>query len=298
LASVEVNRLVFYKMENKDILRKKLEISKNNDVSLFYPENQTRNTTYILKINEKPKYFIKEKARKSYQERRTFDFLEKHPIIPTIFPIYKDEEHTIFPYKKLENADVGKYFDFIPKMQNELMEVPSSEYLKYFNEKKFKNKRLEKFQKIVDYNEKYLSNFWDNPGELKEFWKKTYGENNNIPLVLNHGDFHPKNFQKDEKGNLLLVDFEEVCYDTPSWELARALQSNKPKYFNFLKDMYLDEINIKDKRTLDKLIKRDFLVRTVCDGIGMQTILSQEKVKPYLDFIREFSPIIKNLTKS
>lgn len=285
-------------MERENTLREKLGISKNKDISLSHTKDKTRNTTYILNINKEPKYFIKEKARKGYQERRAFDFLEKHPVIPTIFPIYKDGEHIIFPYKDLENVNVGEYFDFIPKMQNELIEIPSSDYMKYFNEKEFINKRLERFSIIIDYNEEYLSNFWDNPEELKEFWKKTYSEIDEIFPILNHGDFHPKNFQKDKEGNLLLVDFEEVCYNSPSWELARALQANKPKYFNYLKNIYFDNINIKNRKSLDKLIDRDFLIRTVSDAIGMQTIMSQKEVKPYLNFLKGFSPILKNIIKN
>lgn len=285
-------------MERENTLREKLGISRNKNISLSYPKDNTRNTTYVLNVDEEPKYFIKEKARKGYQERRTFDFLEKYPIIPTIFPIYKDEEHTIFPYKELENANVGEYFDFIPKMQNELMEIPSSEYKEYFNEKNFKNKRLENFPQMIDYNKEYLSNFWDNPEELKEFWEKTYNKIEGIQKILNHGDFHPKNFQKDREGNLLLVDFEEVCYNFPSWELSRALQANKPKYFNYLKDVYFNNINIKERESLDKLIDRDFLIRTVSDAIGIQRMHYDKGVKPYFEFMKSFRPILKNIIQN
>lgn len=284
-------------MEIEPYLREKLKISDKSSISFSTQDNEARNKTYVVNVDGKPEYFVKEEPYKGYQEKKAFEFLQEHPIIPTIFPVDNNEECMIFPYKKLENVETRKYFDFIHKMQNEFLEVPSSEYIKYFNDKKFKNKRVNKFPRIVDHNKEDIANFWSDTQELKDFWYETKDNPEHIPLIFNQGDFHSKNLQKDKDRNILLIDLEETCYNPPSWELSRALQSGGSKHYKDLKKFYLDNINLKDKETLDKLIDRDFIIRAIADSIGMQKMYGIQN-NPPLERLKGFYPIIKNILKN
>jgi len=72
------------------------------------------------------------------------------------------------------------------------------------------------------FNSKYLSLFLKNDIFQKEFKKFVECTKNN-PRVLIHGDLSPKNVFVNEKGGVVLFDFEESNYDDPCVDISRWL---------------------------------------------------------------------------
>mgnify|MGYP000302486454 CR=1 FL=1 len=145
-----------------------------------------------------------------------------------------------------------------------------------------------KFVDRLKRHKEMVLNFWEDISELIAFQERNPQQIfDELPKILVHGDIQHKNLQKDSKGNLHLIDFEDSYYDSPSWDLSRALMDLEPYEMQSFVDKYLDKINIKDKKLLSRAIDRDFIIRVVTDSIGRQQRLGIEGAKPYLDLYKQ-----------
>jgi thiamine kinase-like enzyme len=104
---------------------------------------------------------------------------------------------------------------------------------------------------------------------------------------LVHGDIQHKNLQQDSQGNIYLIDFEDVYFDSPSWDISRPLMDLESEEVRDYKESYIERVDIQNKDLLRKAINRDFVVRVITDSIGRQQRFGKEEAKSYLDIYRE-----------
>jgi len=277
-------------------LKEKLDLNEEIELIRFNRHN-TRNISYTVNVKGEPTYFLKYKSKKGYKERKVFDFLKNNPVIPTIFPLYMDKDIMVFPYKKLEDVNSEDGLDFIVNFQNSILKLDKSFQSTFSSDPKFSNWKDEKFiaHLTEHYNEASL--FWEKPEELVRYYIGASNRlNDSFPKTLVHGDVHHKNLQRDEAGNYLLIDFEECCYASPTWELSRALMEVNPKDFDkFIKE-YVEKIDLKGKDILRDSVRKDFIVRIASDAVGLQLMLGVEKSRYYIDFLkRNYTQKIKEI---
>ena len=97
-----------------------------------------------------------------------------------------------------------------------------------------------------------------------------YHIDKNFPKTFCHGDIHPRNLQKDRKGNLYLIDFENSCYDFPSWDLARILLGLNPQERDSFIEKYAKGLNFTDKAILTERINQDYILGAITHMIKRQ----------------------------
>ncbi|HPJ86960.1 MAG TPA: phosphotransferase [Candidatus Pacearchaeota archaeon] len=273
----------------ESILKEKLGLSDKDVIKLKNFGRQTRNANYVLELNGDPSYFLKVNSEGIKKEIRMFDFLEKHKVFSTLMPVYKNEHIIILPFvKDLRDTEVRDNLDFILGYNNKALALDGSVFDNYKSDKLFENHYVKKFINRLDRHADLVRNFWKDIEGLKKF----YGENpqecfESLPKILVHGDIQHKNLQSDSQGNIYLIDFEDVYFDSPSWDLSRPLMDLEPREIEDYKENYIEGVAIGNKDLLRKAINRDFVVRIITDSIGRQQRFGIEEAKTYLDIYRE-----------
>jgi len=223
------------------------------------------------------------------KERKMFDFLEKHKVFSTLMPIYRDEQIIVLPFiEDLRDAEVRDNLSFILNYHNKSLALNNGIFEDYKKNKLFENHYVKKFVDRLDRHADLVINFWEDIEGLKRF----YGENPQedfeaLPKILVHGDIQHKNLQQDSQGNIYLIDFEDVYFDSLSWDLSRPLMDLESKELNEYKESYIERIDIQNKNLLRRAINRDFVVRVITDSIGRQQRFGVEEAKSYLDIYCE-----------
>ncbi|MFA5060905.1 MAG: phosphotransferase [Candidatus Pacearchaeota archaeon] len=273
----------------ESILKERLGLSNKDELELINFGRQTRNPNYVLELNGIPSYFLKINSEGIKKELKMFDFLEKYKIFPTLMPIYRDEKIIILPFiEDLRDAEVRDNLGFILDYHNKSLTLRNGEFENYQKNKLFENHYVKKFIDRLDRHTDLVRNFWEDIEGLKRF----YGENPQedfeaLPKILVHGDIQHKNLQQDSQGNIYLIDFEDVYFDSPSWDISRPLMDLESEEVRDYKESYIERVDIQNKDLLRKAINRDFVVRVITDSIGRQQRFGKEEAKSYLDIYRE-----------
>jgi hypothetical protein len=273
----------------ESILKERLGLLDKDKLKLRTFNRQTRNTNYVLELNGVPSYFLKVNSEGIEKENRMYDFLEKHPVFPTLMPLYKDKKMIILPFiHDLRDAEVRNNLGFILDYHNKSLILNNGGFEDYKKKKLFENHYVKKFVCRLDRHTDLVRNFFGDIEALKNFYNEnSQHEFDNLPKILVHGDIQHKNLQEDSKGNIYLLDFEDVYFDSPSWDLSRPLMDLESKEIERFKEDYIKRVYIKEKDLLRKAIERDFVVRVITDAIGRQQRLGVENAKSYLDIYRE-----------
>ena len=273
----------------ENFLKEKLGLSENDKLELKKFNRITRNTNYILDVNGISMYFLKVNSEGRKKESEMFDFLKKYPLINTIMPLYKDEKLIVFPYiPGLKDCQVRDNLDFIVDFHNKSLKLPDNAYNHFNEDRLFKNYSIIKFLDRVNRHRSLVLNFWKDVDSLETFYNKYPNEDfNSLPKILVHGDIQHKNLQKDESGKIFLIDFEDVCYDSPSWDLSRALMDLEKNEIDEFKGKYVYSVDINNKKLLSLEIERNFVIRVITDAIGRQQRFGVENGRMFLEIYRE-----------
>jgi hypothetical protein len=273
----------------ESILKERLGLSNKDKLELKNFGRQTRNSNYVLELNGIPSYFLKVNSEGIKKELKMFDFLEKHKVFPTLMPIYLDEKMIILPFiEDLRDAKVRDNLSFILDYHNKSLTIKNAEFEGYQKNKLFENHYVKKFINRLDRHADLVRNFWRDIEGLKRFYRENPQEDfESLPKILVHGDIQHKNLQQDSKRNLYLIDFEDVYFDSPSWDLSRPLMDLEPEEVSDYKESYIECVDIQNKDLLRKAINRDFVVRVITDSIGRQQRFGAEEAKSYLDIYHE-----------
>lgn len=270
-------------------LRKKLGLSKKDNITYRPFLKHTRNKNYIIEINCKPKYFVKVDSEGNSKERVVYDFLREHSLFPTPLPLYVDERLIVLPFiPDFHDTPVRDCLDFIVRFHNNSLSDSEIDFKKYFDNKQFENHYVKRFVSRLKRHEEMVLNFWNDISELIAFQKRNPQQVfDKLPKILVHGDIQHKNLQKNSEDILHLIDFEDCYYDSPSWDLSRALMDLEPCEMQSFIDRYVNNINIEDKKLLSHAIDRDFVIRVVTDSIGRQQRLGIEGARHYLELYKQ-----------
>jgi len=273
----------------ESILKKRLGLSDKDKLKLKAFGRQTRNTNYVLELNGVPSYFLKVNSEGIEKENKMYDFLGQHPVFPTLMPLYKDKRIIILPFiHDLRDAEVRSNLGFILKYHNKSLTLNNGEFESYRKNKLFENHYVKKFVDRLNRHNDLVRNFWEDIEALKKFYSENpQHEFDSLPKILVHGDIQHKNLQKDSKENVYLLDFEDVYFDSPSWDLSRPLMDLESNELDDYKEDYIKRVKIQNKSLLRKAIDRDFVIRVITDSIGRQQRFGIKKAKPYLDMYRE-----------
>jgi hypothetical protein len=270
-------------------LREKLGLSENQNISYKQFLRNTRNTNYIIEVDCEPMYFAKVDSEGNSKERVVYDFLKKHPLFPTPMPLYVDERLIILPFMPdFHDTSIRGCLDFIVEFHNASLLDPEIDFKKYFNNKQFENHYVKRFVSRLKRHEEMVLNFWKDIPELIAFQERNPQQIfEELPKILVHGDIQHKNLQRDSKGNLYLIDFEDSYYDSPSWDLSRALMDLESCEMNPFAEEYVNRVNVEEKELLSRAIDRDFIIRVVTDSIGRQQRFGIKGARSYLELYKQ-----------
>lgn len=273
----------------ESILKERLGLSNKDKLQLRKFDRTTRNVNYVLEVNGIPTYFLKVNSEGKEKEKKMYDFLEKYPLFNTPMPLYKDDKLIIFPFiPGFRDAEVKDNLDFIVNFHNDSFDLSSGVFEEYRDDKLFRNHYVNKFLDRLHRHEDLVVNFWKDISALERFYKKNPPEMfEALPKILVHGDIQHKNLQEDSDGTIYLIDFEDVYFDAPSWDLPRPLMDLMAEEIEGYIRRYVESVGIDDKDLLNKAINRDFVIRVITDSIGRQQRFGVEGAKPNLDIYRE-----------
>ncbi len=273
----------------ENILKERLGLLCKDKLELKRFGRQTRNSNYILELNGVPSYFLKVNSEGIEKETRMYDFLGQHQVFSTLMPLYKGDEMIILPFVgDLNDAEVRDNLGFILDYHNKSLTLNGGEFKDYRKDKLFENHYVKKFVDRLDRHADLVRNFWEDVEALKNFYEENPQEDFEVlPKILVHGDIQHKNLQQDSQGNIYLIDFEDVYFDSPSWDLSRPLMDLEAEEMKDYRENYVEKVNIKDKDLLKKAINRDFVVRVITDSIGRQQRFGTEEARNYLNIYHE-----------
>ena len=270
-------------MTNEENLRQILNISEKDALILRPLERKTRNPNFILLINNEPTYFIKNHIINGAKEKIVYEFLEESPVVTSIKPVYIDDSVIITPYLSgLSDCDIENNLEFILQFHTNLLNLSPERYSPFSNNSQFKNNTVENFRDLVRNNQNLIPTFWENINKLNNFAERYSIDFGNFPKTFCHGDIHPRNLQIDKDGNIYLVDFENSCYDFPSWDLARALLELNPQKRDSFIEEYVKRLNFKDKVILTRRINKDYVLAAITHIIKRQRKLGVEDSRSYI----------------
>ena len=273
----------------ENILKEKLGLSPKDSLQLKRFNRPTRNVNYVLEVNGVPSYFLKVNSEGREKEKRMYDFLEKYPLFNTPPPLYRDDKLIVFPFiSGFRDVELRNHLNFILNFHNKALKLPPEVFEGYRGTKLFRNHYVAKFVDRLNRHEDLVKNFWKDVEGLINFHKANPQEKfDSLPKILVHGDIQHKNLQEDSKGRVYLIDFEDVYFDSPSWDISRPLMDLETGETEEYTKRYVEGITISDKTLLVKAINRDFVIRVITDAIGRQQRFGIENAKPYLDIYRE-----------
>lgn len=273
----------------ENTLREKLDLSTKDILLLREFNRKTRNINYILEVNNVPSYFIKVNSEGRRKEREMFSFLEQHQLFNTISPVHIDKDILIFPFiKGLRDADVKDNLPFIVDFHNRALQLPQSTFKDYKDNYLFENHYVKKFIERIQRHEELVLNFWKDIPSLRKFCQENPPKIfEDIPKILVHGDIQHKNLQQDLDGSVYLIDFEDIYFDYPSWDLSRPLMDLDSSEIDNYIQRYSSKVNLQDKSLLLRIINRDFVIRVITDSIGRQQREGVDNAKIYLDIYHE-----------
>lgn len=276
-------------MTREQNLKEKLGLSDNSKLEFEQFKGHTRNPNYIILVDGIPSYFMKVNPAASLKEKKIYEFLDLHPLVNTIKPLYIDETIIVTPFiPNLSNVEVRDCFDLILDFHKKSLNLETKLYDFFSSDKDFKNIYVAKFVNRLGRHEDLVFNFWPNIKQLVKFSERHPSEIFlELPKIMNHGDLRFKNIQKDDEGNIYIIDFEDSYYDSSSWDLSRALMDLESNEIAPFINRYVKEIPIQNKELLKKSIHRDFVIRVITDSIGRQQREGIDGAKPYLQMYSE-----------
>lgn len=274
-------------MITEENLKQALNISENDALILKPFERKTRNSNFILLINNEPLYFIKNHTIRDVKEKIVYEFLKENPIVLSIKPIYIDESVIITPYlPDLSDCDIGSNLEFILQFHNNLLNLLPERYTPFSSNNQFRNNTVENFRDLVQNNQNLITNFWEDVNTLNSFAERYSSDFVSFPKTFCHGDIQPRNLQKDKGGNIYLIDFENSCYDFPSWDLARALLGLNPQERNSFIEEYVEKLHFRDKTILKRKINEDYVLAAITHMIKRQRKLGVENSRDYIRYFK------------
>lgn len=273
----------------ENILKERLGLLDKDKLELKRFGRQTRNSNYILELNGVPSYFLKIDSEGIEKEKKMYDFLWKHQVFSTLMPLYKGDGMIILPFVgDLRDAEVRDNLGFILDYHNKSLALNDGEFEDYRKDKLLENHYVKKFFDRLDRHAGLVKNFWKDVKALKNFYEENSQEDFEVlPKILVHGDIQHKNLQRDSQENIYLIDFEDVYFDSPSWDLSRPLMDLEAEEVKDYKENYIERVDIKNKDLLRKAINRDFVVRVITDSIGRQQRFGDKEARDYLNIYSE-----------
>jgi len=251
-------------------LRKKLELPDNSCLEIKKFRLSTRNSSYAIIVDGNSQYFMKLNTPVSQKEKKVYEFISKYDLTDIIMPVYSDDKVTIYPFiHGLKNVGIEESFDKIINFQKKLLTLENE--VEFYKDDSFKNLYITRFAIRVLKHKEMVSKFWSDIDQILRFYNHHSLEMfDKIPKILNHGDLNPTNMQKDSSGKIYFIDFEDACYDHPSWDLTRSLMETDSDKADFFIERYIKEMPVLDKELFKMLINRDYVIRVITDSIGIQ----------------------------
>ena len=277
-------------IKQEQSLREKLGLSIDDKLECKNFDRITRNKNYILEVNNQKKYFMKIDSEGLEKEKLMYSFLKENKgLLNTIFPEYCDNRMIIFPFiERLKDEKVKNNLDFILSFHNASLALPKQKFEDYLKGPSMDNHYVRKFINRLERHQEMVENFWGDIPSLVEFYHLHPQQKfERIPKIFVHGDIQHKNLQKSPDGQVYLLDFEDIYYDSPSWDLSRVLMDlEKNEIEDYLKE-YVLNVNIKEKNLVIEEINRNFVIRIITDIIGRQQRFGLEGARPYLNLYKE-----------
>ncbi len=240
------------------------------------PSKNTNAIVYVdgVSVHFVKKYNINDKVRQKAMDRETaaIPFLNESKVLTTPALQYIGDGYIITEYAgKLTDVPVKDAIDAIADFHSKSLALKS--FPIEFESELFQNQCRLRGKRRLQKNPEIVCQLWP-VSELEQ--KLDFvppAEYEPIKKILTHGDLHKGNIQRTESGEIIFIDFERACYDSPTWDFSRALLDYGPdeveqiinKYIGLMKNTPLLEIGAEKVR---KLILGDSLCRLITDFIA------------------------------
>jgi len=264
---------------------------------------RSKNIKYLIKIDGVPTYFLKiynhEKVRKEITEREegAMRFFDANNLLRIPKPVHFGEGYVLSEYEgELQNINVECASDEIIQFHKKALLHKDYSAV---NGPRFHNDYRERGMLRISRYGPWVGKL-HNPRELEKIISKVpskyYGC---LPKILNHGDFHSGNIQMKTDGITIFLDFERSCYDSPTWDIARAMLCMEiDKIDNFLEGYLSAMKNTSlfedaDKKYVKKAILGDCIYRIITDTIADHqaqnlSIVAERHLENNREFIRKY----------
>lgn len=256
--------------------------SANNLVARPF-DKHSKNTKFLLCEGEKPCFFVKfynphESNTGIIKERERIAafFFHESGILNTPRPVLFQENYAISEYVgELVDTPVEDALEQIAEYHRKALQF--RDYSRFAESPLFHNDRREKCMGRLQRHKDSIANLWADieaiEKKLGEFPQSIYAQ---FPRILVHGDLHKGNIQSSKSnGKVYIIDFERTYYDSPTWDMARALTDGTPEKMGDTIERYIsllgDTAFVKEHGDeIKRAIYGDCLYRIVTDTIADQ----------------------------